>query len=228
MIRCPECNEHTEVGSGRFLRHDIEPGRTCPGWFLRVAWDGDPRSEGRFTNPRPDCPAPEHWHSDDADSTEWEISALVQGFVRGLQPDLVIETGSAWGQTAQLIGKALEVNGHGELHTIEPDQVRAEYTRKRCDGLPVTVHEAMSMEWELPAPSLHIGFAWFDSLHHLRVPEFRRFYPYMNDRTMVGFHDTGPHQGGLREEIEQLETEGLLLPIHLPTPRGVTFGQVLK
>jgi hypothetical protein len=222
MIRCPECNEYVDVDHGRFLKHG-----DCPGWFLRVKWDGDPLSEGRFTNPRPDCPTPERWHSDDADSTEHEVTELVAAFVRALQPDVVIETGSAWGQTAEAIGRALEANGRGMLHTMDPDPVRFEATGTRCEDLPVTVYKVPSMEWELPANSQPIGFAWFDSLHHLRVPEFRRFHRYMSDRTLVGFHDTGPHQGGLREEIEQLETEGLLLPIHLPTPRGVTFGQVL-
>jgi hypothetical protein len=61
-------------------------------------------SEARFTPPRPDCPHPEWWTSTDDDSTECEVTALVAAFVVALQPELVIETGTAFGQTAEAIG----------------------------------------------------------------------------------------------------------------------------
>lgn len=227
-LRCPECKEFADVDRGHFVKHEISPGHTCPGWFFRVSWDGDPKSEGRFSVGRPDCPNPERWHSDDADSTEYEVTELVAAFVRALQPDVVVETGTAWGQTAEAIGLALKDNGQGMLHTMDPDEIRFGSSSDRCQGLPVTLYKMASLDWIAKPPFEWIDFAWFDSLHALRVPEFRAFYPYMSSRTVVGFHDTGPHQGSLRAEIEDLEIEGKLLPMHLPTPRGVTFGQVLK
>jgi hypothetical protein len=36
---------------------------------------------------------------------------LVAAFVRALQPETVLETGSAFGQTAEAIGRALAANG---------------------------------------------------------------------------------------------------------------------
>lgn len=220
--RCRDCGKQIEVDRGRFVKHG-----ECPGWFARVdderGWEL--KLESRFTDPRADCPSPERWHSDDADSTEWEVSELVGAFVKALRPDVVVETGSAWGQTAEQIGKALLGPPlTGWLHTLEPNPERVKESRVRCDMLPVTVVETTSLEWE---PVDNIGFAWFDSLHHLRVPEFRKFYPHMTRGAFVGFHDTGPHQGGLREEILQLEAEGLLLPVFLPSPRGVCFAEVV-
>lgn len=179
--------------------------------------------ESRYTSPRGDCPHPEWWHSTDADSTEFEVSELVAGFVRALQPEVVVETGTAWGQTAQVIGRALERNGHGHLYTLEPDPARARFSQDRCAGLPVTVVEQESLNWEPPGP---IGFAWFDSLIYLRVPEFDRYRPWMTAGTIVGFHDTGP-QHKLRPHVDQLATDGHVSLIHLPTPRGVTFAEVL-
>jgi hypothetical protein len=224
IAECPDCGERVSTFPAgdvmRFVEHD-----DCPGWFRQVDWPGGDTSEGRFTLPRADCPNPERWHSDDADSTEYEVSALVGGFVRALQPDLVVETGSAWGQTAFRIGQALLDNGRGTLHTIEPDQTRADHTRVRCEDLPVVVEQMKSMDWTPPGP---IGFAWFDSLANLRVPEFLSYFPWLQAGAIVGFHDTGPHQGTLRADVEELEMLGHLLLIHLPTPRGVTFGQVLK
>lgn len=220
--KCRDCGRDVEVVNGRFDKHG-----QCAGWFAIVTdekgWEDN--LESRFTEPRPDCPYPERWHSDDADSTEHEVTALVAAFVGALRPDVVVETGSAWGQTSSAIGTTLAAGGYGGvLHTIEPDVERVEAVRKRCVGLPVEVHETTSMAWE-PVPN--IGFAWLDSLHHLRVPEFRKLHPFLVPHAIVGFHDTGPHQGPLAEQIAQLEIEGLLLPIYLPTPRGVAFGEVL-
>lgn len=219
---CPVCHAGVDLVDGRIAKHD-----DCSGWFGRIedkeGWEHD--LESRFTSPRVDCPHPERWHSADADSTEYEVTALVAAFVGALRPDVVVETGSAWGQTAEAIGRVLAEAGVGELHTLEPNPTRAWATRQRVDGLPVIVHDVGSGEWE-PIPA-GIGFAWLDSLAPLRVPEFRRFRPFMAPGAFVGFHDTGPHQGTLREEILQLEHEGHLLPVFLPTPRGVCFAEVV-
>ena len=145
--------------------------------------------------------------------------------VQALQPDLVIETGSAFGVTAELIGKALLNNGQGILHTIEPVADRADATRKRCEELPVVVEQMSSMDFVPPGP---VGFAWFDSLMQLRVPEFRRYYPHLVDGAIVGFHDVGGEDSPLYAEICQLEAEGLLLPMRLRTPRGVCLAEVIK
>ncbi len=179
--------------------------------------------ESRFTRPRPDCPNPEYWHSTDDDSTEVEVTALVAAMVTGLQPEHVIETGTAWGQTAQAIGQALLANGHGHLTTLEPDHERAEASRVRCEGLPVTVLEVPSLEF---VPEQPVDFAWFDSLLHLRADELRKFAPHMTPRAVIGFHDTAPHHP-LRPDLTKLVTEGLITPpLYLPTPRGVCFARL--
>lgn len=224
---CRDCDQHVGVAHGRFLKHG-----QCDGWFAKVDdADGWRKSlESRFTEPRDDCPHPERWHSKDADSTEEEVTLLVAAFVAALKPDVVVETGTAWGQTAVEIGKILELGDYGGvLHTIEPDPERCRHVRQLLGDLPVLVHETTSLEWIETLPidgHTDVGFAWFDSLHHLRVPEFRALHPHMAPGCFVGFHDTGVHQGSLPDEILALEAEGLLLPIFLPTPRGVCFAEV--
>lgn len=184
------------------------------------------RAESRFTPSRPDCLHPDHWHSNDADSAEFEVTELVAAFVRALQPEFVIETGTAWGQTAEAIGKALKANGHGELVTLDVDHDRVRFSDMRCIGLPVICLEIPSLNY-VPVDRVDIGFAWFDSLVPLRSKEFMHFYKWMTPgKTIVGFHDTGP-QHGLKPSIEELRRSGLLTPIYLPTPRGVGFAQVL-
>jgi hypothetical protein len=220
-VRCWECHEDVKVIHGRFTAHG-----NCPTWFVRLDMKDAWREglESRFTDPRPDCKHPERWHSSDADSTEHEVTTLVAAFVGALRPDVVVETGSAWGQTAEAIGNVLAASGVGVLHTLEPDPERHAATVLRTKGLPVHVHQTPSLDWD-DVPD-DIGFAWLDSLHHLRVPEFRKFHPHFASRAIVGFHDAGPHQGALRSEILALENAGMLLPIFLPTPRGVCFAEV--
>lgn len=180
-------------------------------------------SESRFTVPRPDCPVPGYWHSDDDDSTEWEVTWLVAAFVMALQPEYVVETGSAFGQTSQAIGQALQANGHGLLVTLEPDTERAGIVRRRCAGLPVEVLTQSSMDF---TPEQEIDFAWFDSLIPLRPRELERYAPFMSQRAVVGFHDTGPHHA-TRGYLQTVLDSGLLInPLFLPTPRGVCFGRV--
>ncbi len=179
--------------------------------------------EDVWHKPRADCEHPEYWHATDGDSTELEVTDLLVGFVRGLQPDFVIETGTAYGQAAKAMGHALKENGHGRLLTLEPDPDRARLSRYRCRRLPVTIVQKSSMEY---TPDAVIDFAWFDSLIELRTLEFRRYWPYMHSGTVVGFHDTGP-AFPLRRCIDELAVEDLLTPpLHLATPRGVTFAVV--
>jgi predicted O-methyltransferase YrrM len=181
--------------------------------------------ESRWTAPRPDCPHPERWHSTDTDSTEIEVTELVAAFVRALQPDLVVETGAAFGQTAEAIGRALQANGQGTLLTCDTNPDRIEATTARCEGLPVIVLAMTSLEMiaDIHSP---VGFAWFDSTIGMRVPEFRSLLPNLDHGTIVGFHDTGPHFH-LRPHIDHLVNERTVRLIHLPTPRGVTFCEVL-
>lgn len=180
-------------------------------------------NESRFTPPRPDCPHPDRWHSDDEDSTEHEVSILVGAFVTALQPDYVVETGTAFGQTAESIGYALKQNRQGRLVSLEPDAERAEFSRQRCNGLPVEVREVSSLSF---TPEQEIDFAWFDSLIHLRAEELRRYLPYMSNRAVVGFHDTAPHHQ-TRKFLNELVREGLIVnQLWLPTPRGALFARV--
>ncbi|MFI5046064.1 MAG: class I SAM-dependent methyltransferase [Acidimicrobiia bacterium] len=182
-----------------------------------------PGPEDRFTKPSEDCPYPGRWTSTDGQSTEVEVVELVAAFIRALQPDFVLETGTAFGASAAAIGRSLVRNGQGRLVTLEVDSERVRRARLATRRLPVEVLQIASLDY---VPGAWIDFAWFDSLVKLRTLEFRRFLPYMHAGTVVGFHDSGSHYN-LRDRIDALVEEGLLRTIDLPTPRGVTFGQPL-
>lgn len=189
--------------------------------------------ESRFTPSRKDCPHPERWHSPDSDSTEIEVSRLAAAFVEALRPDLVIETGSAFGQTAELIGQVLHTAGVGHLMTYEVDTARVAATADRVAGLPVQVIQQPSLEGlaDLVNRGLgrQVGFAWLDSLFELRVAELRAIVPLLSPNAIVGVHDCGEpgatKYGKFAAEVAAAAEVLGFNRLSLPTPRGVTFLQ---
>lgn len=190
--------------------------------------------ESRFTPSRKDCPHPERWHSPDSDSTEIEVSRLAAAFVEALRPDLVIETGSAFGQTAELIGQVLHTAGVGHLVTFEVDPARVAATADRVAGLPVTVSHEESLVGiqrlvDLGPGRFPVGFAWLDSLFELRVAELEAICPLLTRNAIVGVHDCGDPTGTKYPEFAQQVADAAdrlgFARLSLPTPRGVTFLQ---
>ena len=175
--------------------------------------------ESEFTKPNSWCPEPELWEAPDADSTEREVTDLVAAFVRATKPQLVLETGTSHGYTAEAIGRALIANGRGRLVSLELDAELVAIARARCEGLPVDVLECDSASWA-PEPGQSIDFAWLDSHIIGRVHELKRLRTRFSPGAIVGLHDTGP-QHPVHNVLHKV---GLPWPrIRLRTPRGVTF-----
>ncbi len=180
-------------------------------------------SEAEYTLPREECPNPGLWHARDIDATEVEVSELVGSLVRCLQPEFCLETGSYDGQTTNAIAKALYLNGHGDLVSLEIDPKRAKASSEAVQfDYPCDVICTSSAKYET---TRKIDFAFFDSDQY-RGLEFLRFYPHMHSGTVVVFHDTGKHHRVIREQVEELQHRGLLNPIFLMTPRGVAICTV--
>lgn len=168
------------------------------------------------------CRHPERYTAPDVFATEDQVTELVAGFIRALQPDYAIETGTYKGHTAQAIGQALQRNGYGHLDTLELDPARAAEARERCRGLPVMVHTIDSATFVPGAP---IEFAWLDSHFLSRERELRRFRRWFIPGAVIGVHDTGD-QFRLRQRLEPIEAERWIRFEYFPTLRGVAFGVV--
>jgi len=185
-------------------------------------------AESRFIPRTEFCPNPGWWTSQDADSTEWEVSEMIGGLIRGLQPDVVVETGSAWGQTTKVIGRVLRANGHGHCYSLDPEPIRHAYASwychdEVCAGV-VTLIPGPSLEYTPPG---YIDFLFCDSLYSLRAPELEKFRPWMHDGSFVCVHDTAPGHG--QPELYTSDLQGALEAVpgyrnlRLHTPRGITF-----
>lgn len=180
-------------------------------------------TEADFTPPGDWQRNPQYWHADDGDATEYEVTELVAAFVRALQPEVVVETGSYLGQTSQAIGQALARNRHGWLWTVESDPDRAAKARERCAGLPVEVVTGNSLHWGWDVPP-GIGFAWVDGSGD-RAAEIAHLLPSFASGALLGMHDAGP-QHKFTVQVQPLVRAGRLKPITLRTPRGVMFAEV--
>lgn len=168
------------------------------------------------------------WHCQDGDSTEIEVSMLVAALVRATQPELVIETGAAWGQTTMMIVEALAANGHGHLVSLEIDEQRLAYSRWYCHEWEcigwMNIVNASSVEYD---PGQRVDFLFSDSDCDLRVPELDHYYQWMDTHSLVVFHDTAPgHCRGLQSKLENVGDKFRNIRLH--TPRGVTIMEVLK
>lgn len=64
---------------------------------------------------------------------------------RALRPSLVLETGVAYGVSSSFITKALELNGHGELHSVDRAPVRPEVE----DYIGALVPDELRSRWTL-------------------------------------------------------------------------------
>ena len=185
-------------------------------------------TEARWTPPSPWQPHPEWWRADpdDADAAEFEVTTLVACLVKVLQPEVVVETGTATGATAVVIGQALADNGHGHLYTVEIDPDAADKARERVNGLPVAVVCANSLEWDPPD---RIDLAWIDSgTAETRCAEIEAWEGKFSPGAVIGVHDTAPNMG---REVLHYKLGGLigdlgLRALWLRTPRGVTLIQV--
>src|SRR5215471_15177845 len=172
------------------------------------------RSES-YTTPQSDLVADTSlWHSTDTESAEIEVTALVQGFIRALQPELVLETGTAFGQTTVAIAEALQMNGHGLLHSLDFNPDRVAMVRKRVAdyGLAnhVYVHCVDAGSW-IPPTDDPFGFIWLDSDLQTRYQEFHHYRTWMRMGTVIGFHDMGPQfvqWGGGADKVQPLVDEG--------------------
>jgi predicted O-methyltransferase YrrM len=175
--------------------------------------------ESKWNVKSADCGQPiDCWHASDRSATELEVTGLVCGLVRGLQPLVCVETGCYRGQTSNLIGAALVANKRGRLLALDLDDAALEVARAHCLGLPVSVMRGDARRFLYPDG---VDFAFIDTGDPAdRMEDVLALQPYLAPHAVLVLHDTGT-QFGLREPLlawADAHCHGLTL---LPTPRGI-------
>jgi len=192
--------------------------------------------ESVVTPPSDWQPHPERWSSHDDESTELEVTELLAALCRALQPDFVLETGTAFGQTTLALADALHRNGQGELYTVDRDPGRQARVQAQVPAvMQGRVHfvNAHSEEWQPPG-GVRFGLAFVDCDFMRRPEVFEHFRPWFEPGAIVAFHDIAPsfHEGphgygaGL-PRLLPLVDDGSVRLIALRSPRGLALAEVL-
>jgi predicted O-methyltransferase YrrM/prolipoprotein diacylglyceryltransferase len=179
-----------------------------------------------YSRATPECPHPERWRMYDAMSAEVEVLDFLKTLVTTTKPERVVETGSFLGSSTLRIAEGLRENGFGRVITCEADPKVFEQARKRflASGLSdwIELRNESSLEMIVAG---RIDLLYCDSDLPLREQEVRRFLPQMNPDGLILMHDASSGLKTVREGARNLEREGLLSVVFLPTPRGLVVAQ---
>lgn len=155
----------------------------------------------------------------DEEAPESEVIELITAFVRALKPQVVVETGTAEGHTAEAIARALAKNGRGTLYTVEIDKAKVDRCRQRLAGLPAEVIFSAAQSVD-PSSFGYIDLLYIDGHLEERANEYRHFDPYLRSGGIALLHDTlkfDPPKTAVQELLGQ--------QVCLSTPRGLTILQ---
>ena len=173
---------------------------------------------------------------------ECETGELLYGFVKVLQPDRVLETGTHFGVGASYMGMALKDNFKGVLDTIEflPEiynVAKARVARLELEEY-VKCHlgDVAQFDPMYSGDTRQYDMILLDTEPQTRFAELIKFYPYLKPGGYVFIHDLHRHlhqipnsehgfawpYGPLPEEIKKWVRNGELRPFHFGTPRGLT------
>jgi len=179
-----------------------------------------------YHKPTPECPHPERWHMYDSMTAEVEVLDFLKALVTTLKPELVVETGTFSGLSTLRIAEGLKANGFGRVITCEydPKVFAAAKERFAKSGLSEWIDARNESGLEMKVDG-RIDLLFCDSDAPIRGQEVRHFLPQVNPYGLILMHDASSAMQTVREAALQLEQEGLISVVLLPTPRGLVVAQ---
>jgi len=179
-----------------------------------------------YHRPTPECPHPERWRMYDSMTAEAEVLEFLRTLVTTTKPELVVETGTFSGISTLWIAEGLKRNGRGKVITCEFDPVVYAKARTRIQesGLSdwIECRNESSLEMKIEGT---IDLFFSDSDMPIREQEVRRYLPQINPFGLIVMHDASSHLKTVRDAALNLEREGLISVVLLPTPRGLVVAQ---
>ena len=179
-----------------------------------------------YHKPTPECPHPERWHMYDSMTAEVEVLDFLKVLVTTIKPELVVETGTFSGLSTLRIAEGLKANGFGRVITCEydPKVFAAAKERFAKSGLGEWIEARNESSLQMRVDG-RIDLLFCDSDAPIRGQEVRHFLPQVNPYGLILMHDASSTMKTVREAALQLEQEGLISVVLLPTPRGLVVAQ---
>jgi predicted O-methyltransferase YrrM len=179
-----------------------------------------------YHRPTPECPFPARWHMYDSMTAEAEVLEFLRTLVTTLKPELIVETGSFLGVSTLWMAEGMKANGFGRIISCEFDTVVFAKAQEKIAASGLAEFIELRNESSL---AMHvegvIDVLFSDSDMPIRDAEVRRFLPQIRPTGLILLHDASSHLKTVRDAAFQLEAEGLLSCIFLPTPRGLVLAQ---
>jgi prolipoprotein diacylglyceryl transferase len=174
----------------------------------------------------PECPHPERWHMYDSMTAEVEVLDFLKSLVTTIKPELVVETGTFSGLSTLRIAEGLKANGFGRVITCEYDAKVFASAKDRftASGLAQWIDARNESSLTMKVDG-RIDLLFCDSDAPIRGEEVRHFLPQVNPYGLILMHDASSAMKTVREAALQLEQEGLISVVLLPTPRGLVVAQ---
>ena len=174
----------------------------------------------------PECPHPERWHMYDSMTAEVEVLEFLRTLVTTVKPALVVETGSFLGVSTLWMAEGMRANGFGKIISCEFDPVVFAKAQEKiaASGLAeyIELRNVSSLEMHIEGT---IDLLFSDSDMPIRAAEVKRFLPQIRPTGLILLHDASSHLKVVRHAAFELEAEGLVSCIFLPTPRGLVLAQ---
>lgn len=201
----------SEKQEHRILRHSSEKGDV---------------EQPEYHKATPECPTPERWRMFDSMTAEVEVLEFLQSLVTTMKPQLIVETGTFMGISTLWMAEGLKQNGSGKVVTCEFDPVVCARAKERIQGSGlkkwIDLRNESSLDTKIKGP---IDLFFSDSAIEIREQEVRHFLPKMSPGGLILMHDASSHLKTVREAALQMEQEGLISVLLMPTPRGLVLAQ---
>ena len=179
-----------------------------------------------YHRPTPECPHPERWSMYDSMTAEVEVLEFLRTLVTTTKPNLVVETGTFMGVSTLWIAEALRRNGLGKIVSCEYDPKVFEIAKQKIEASEfrdlIDLRNQSSLEMNVEGT---IDLFFSDSDMPIREQEVRRYLPQISPFGIILMHDASSHLKQVREAALNLEREGLISVVLLPTPRGLVVAQ---
>lgn len=166
----------------------------------------------------------EGWHWEGDMGAEGEVTDFIHALCLVTKPEIVVETGTYIGHTAQSISNALERNERGHFWTVEnaPEYAKHYATMELAR---TTFVDADSREWcaseECPTD---IDLAFVDSGHpHVRLEDVRGLYSKMREGGLLLVHDVEFYHEDFYASLRDILGAAQL---YLPTLHGLALWQM--
>jgi prolipoprotein diacylglyceryl transferase len=182
--------------------------------------------QSEYHKPTPECPYPERWHMYDSMTAEVEVLDFLEAIVTTIKPELVVETGTFSGLSTLRIAEGLKANGFGRVITCEYDAkvFAAAKERFAAAGLAQWIEARNESSLDMKVDG-RIDVLFCDSDAPIREQEVRHFLPQLNPYGLILMHDASSAMKTVRQAALQMEQEGLISVVLLPTPRGLVVAQ---